>query len=56
MKSAVSFALSRQTDPSDLAKAVDEDSIRVGMADFEAALGEVRPAFGANTNDLKMCW
>ncbi|CAI5500064.1 unnamed protein product, partial [Closterium sp. Naga37s-1] len=29
VKSAVSFALSRQTDPSDLTKAIDEDNIRV---------------------------
>ncbi|CAI7734772.1 unnamed protein product, partial [Closterium sp. NIES-54] len=54
VKSAVSFALSRQTDPSDLTKAIDEDNIRVTMVDFEEALKEVRPAYGANTEQLNM--
>ncbi|CAI5533203.1 unnamed protein product [Closterium sp. Naga37s-1] len=54
VKSAVSFALSRQTDPSDLTKAIDEDNIRVTMVDFEKALTEVRPAYGANTEQLNM--
>ncbi|GJP83692.1 hypothetical protein CLOP_g13819 [Closterium sp. NIES-67] len=54
VKSAVSFALSRQTDPADLTKAVDEDNIRVTMVDFEEALKEVRPAYGANTEQLNM--
>ncbi|CAI5479711.1 unnamed protein product, partial [Closterium sp. Yama58-4] len=54
VKSAVSFALSRQTDPSNLTKAIDEDNIRVTMVDFEEALKEVRPAYGANTEQLNM--
>lgn len=54
MKSAVSFALNRQTDPSNLTRPVDEDNIRVNMADFENALQEVRPAFGANSRELNM--
>lgn len=55
MKSAVSFALSRQVDATDLGKAVDEESIKVTMADFERALVEVVPAFGASTATLERC-
>eukprot|EP00897_Mesotaenium_endlicherianum_P010272 jgi/Mesen1/9273/ME000060S08712 len=55
VKSAVSFALSRQTDPSDLTKPLDEDNLKVTMHDFESALDEVRPAFGANVKELAMC-
>jgi len=55
MKSAVSFALSRQVDATDLGKPVDEESIKVAMADFERALTEVVPAFGAPTASLQRC-
>jgi vesicle-fusing ATPase len=55
MKSAVSFALSRQVDATDLGKAIDEENIKVAMADFERALQEVQPAFGASTGTLERC-
>lgn len=53
VKSAASFALGRAVDVSDLTRAVDEDSIKVTGADFEAALGEVVPAFGASPAALE---
>ena len=55
MKSAVSFALSRQVDATDLGKPIDEESIKVTMADFERALTEVVPAFGASSGTLERC-
>lgn len=55
MKSAVSFALSRQVDATDLGKPVDEEAIKVTMADFERALVEVVPAFGAAVGTLERC-
>ncbi|KAF7144788.1 hypothetical protein RHSIM_Rhsim04G0021300 [Rhododendron simsii] len=54
-KSAVSFALNRQLSMDDLTKSVDEESIKVTMQDFLNAINEVRPAFGASTNDLERC-
>jgi len=54
-KSAVSFALNRQLSMDDLTKPVDEESIKVTMEDFLNALYEVRPAFGASTDDLERC-
>lgn len=53
IKSAASFALKRHVDPEDLSKPLDEDNVKVSMADFESALREVRPAFGANVNQLE---
>jgi vesicle-fusing ATPase len=53
VKSAVSFALNRQVDVSDLSKPIDEDSIKVGMEDFFAALEEVKPAFGSAVEMLE---
>jgi vesicle-fusing ATPase len=55
MKSAVSFALSRQVDATDLGKPVDEESIKVTAADFDRALTEVIPAFGAASGTLERC-
>lgn len=54
-KSAVSFALNRQLSMDDLTKPVDEESIKVTMEDFLNAVYEVRPAFGASTDDLERC-
>lgn len=53
VKSAVSFALNRQTNPDDLSKPLNAEDIKVSMADFEEALKEVRPAFGANVKELE---
>jgi vesicle-fusing ATPase len=55
MKSAVSFALSRQVDASDLSKPIDEDNIKITQADFDRALQEVVPAFGASSDALERC-
>lgn len=53
VKSAASYALNRNVDINDLHKPLDEDNIKVTMGDFEAALEEVQPAFGANTESLQ---
>ncbi|CAN4087392.1 unnamed protein product [Withania somnifera] len=55
VKSAVSYALNRQLSLDDLTKPVDEENIKVTMDDFLHALNEVRPAFGASTDDLERC-
>jgi vesicle-fusing ATPase len=55
VKSAVSFALNRQVDMTDLSKEIDTDLIKVGVQDFEQALAEVKPAFGVNAEALESC-
>ena len=55
VKSAVSFALTRQVDMNDIGAPIDEDNIKVTMADFELALLEVKPAFGASTDLFERC-
>jgi len=55
VKSATSFALNRQLDVNDLSAQIKEENIKVTMADFQAALGEVRPAFGAAVDSLERC-
>ena len=55
VKSAVSFALTRQVDMNDIGAPIDEDNIKVTMADFEMALLEVKPAFGASTDLFERC-
>ncbi|KAK9840836.1 hypothetical protein WJX81_007964 [Elliptochloris bilobata] len=52
VKSAASFALNRQVDLSDLSKPIDEENLKVGMEDFESAIAEIKPAFGAVTETL----
>jgi SpoVK/Ycf46/Vps4 family AAA+-type ATPase len=41
--------------PADLSKQIVEENIKVTMDDFISALNEVKPAFGAAINTLKMC-
>lgn len=53
VKSATSFALNRQVDVNDLSKPIDEEAIKVTMADFLEALEEVKPAFGAVIESLE---
>ncbi|EFN58861.1 hypothetical protein CHLNCDRAFT_29882 [Chlorella variabilis] len=53
VKSATSFALNRQVDVTDLSKPIDEEAIKVTMADFLEALDEVKPAFGAVIESLE---
>ncbi|CAM6081989.1 unnamed protein product [Calypogeia fissa] len=54
VRSATSFALSRQVDFNDLNKGMDEN-IKVMLEDFEQALTEVIPAFGAASASLERC-
>lgn len=42
-------------DLSDLSKPLDEEDIKVTMADFEEALQEVKPAFGVSNESLEAC-
>jgi len=51
--SAVSFALNKHLDIADLNKPIEDDNVKVTMSDFTAALGEVKPAFGAQTETLE---
>lgn len=53
VKDAAAYALNRQVDFSDLHKPLDEENIKVTMQDFERALDEVKPAFGASTETLQ---
>eukprot|EP00191_Tetraselmis_sp_GSL018_P003273 CAMPEP_0177605460 /NCGR_PEP_ID=MMETSP0419_2-20121207/16713_1 /TAXON_ID=582737 /ORGANISM="Tetraselmis sp., Strain GSL018" /LENGTH=667 /DNA_ID=CAMNT_0019099611 /DNA_START=370 /DNA_END=2373 /DNA_ORIENTATION=- len=53
VKGAVSFALHRQVDVSDLSKPVDDENLKVTMADFERALQEITPAFGSDKESLE---
>src|SRR6185437_12194180 len=55
VKSAASFALNRQINPKDLTKPIDPAKVRVARADFEAALAEVKPAFGAARDEFESC-
>uniref|UniRef100_A0A7S0RIV4 Vesicle-fusing ATPase n=1 Tax=Chlamydomonas leiostraca TaxID=1034604 RepID=A0A7S0RIV4_9CHLO len=54
VKDATAYALNRQVDFNDLHKPLDEDNIKVTMADFERALEEVKPAFGTATETLEL--
>lgn len=54
VKDAVAYALNRQVDFEDLHKPLDEENIKVTMSDFEHALEEVKPAFGAATEALQL--
>mmetsp|Transcript_17599 Transcript_17599/g.52878 ORF Transcript_17599/g.52878 Transcript_17599/m.52878 type:complete len:742 (+) Transcript_17599:405-2630(+) len=53
VKAAVSYALNRQVDVSDLSKPIDEENIKVMMEDFNLALEDVKPAFGAIVETLE---
>eukprot|EP00192_Tetraselmis_astigmatica_P006746 CAMPEP_0117653924 /NCGR_PEP_ID=MMETSP0804-20121206/3461_1 /TAXON_ID=1074897 /ORGANISM="Tetraselmis astigmatica, Strain CCMP880" /LENGTH=722 /DNA_ID=CAMNT_0005460153 /DNA_START=175 /DNA_END=2343 /DNA_ORIENTATION=- len=53
VKSAVSFALHRQVNFGDLSTPIDHDALKVSMADFNAALEEVNPAFGSDLCSLE---
>ena len=55
VKSAVSWALNRHVDMSDLSRDIDTDLIKVNQEDFERALEEVRPAFGVSQESLESC-
>jgi len=53
IKAASSYALTRCVDVKDLSKAPDEKSLVVRYDDFERALGDVSPKFGAKSTELK---
>ena len=54
VKSAASYAFARQVQVDNI-KNVEVATLKVGRQDFERALTEVRPAFGASTDDLDAC-
>ena len=53
VKSASSFALNRNINVSDLSAPIDEENLKVEMKDFDAALQEVKPAFGVESESLE---
>ncbi|GFR52621.1 hypothetical protein Agub_g15206 [Astrephomene gubernaculifera] len=53
VKDAAAYALNRNIDFDDLHAPLDEENIKVTMEDFEKALEEVKPAFGASTDTLE---
>ncbi|KAJ3670984.1 hypothetical protein LUZ60_008410 [Juncus effusus] len=55
VKRAISYAVHRQNDMTDLTKPLDEESIKVTVEDFTNGLHAVRPAFGTSTDDLERC-
>jgi len=54
VKSAASFAFARQVQVDNIKK-VEVSDLKVTKEDFDRALSEVRPAFGASTDDLQAC-
>jgi vesicle-fusing ATPase len=53
VKAASSYALTRCVDVKDLSKAPDTSKLIVEYPDFERALGDVEPKFGAKSTELK---
>jgi vesicle-fusing ATPase len=53
VKAASSYALTRCVDVKDLSKALDTKNLMLQFSDFEQALGDVEPKFGAKTQELK---
>jgi vesicle-fusing ATPase len=53
VKAASSYALTRCVDVKDLSKAPDTKNLILQYSDFEAALGDVEPKFGAKSQELK---
>ena len=53
VKAASSYALTRCVDVKDLSKAPDTKNLMVQYEDFERALGDVEPKFGAKSTELK---
>jgi vesicle-fusing ATPase len=53
VKAASSYALTRCVDVKDLSKAPDTKKLVLQYADFERALGDVEPKFGAKSQELK---
>lgn len=55
VRDAVSFALRRAQDPTDITKAADPASVVLTMEDFRGAMDETVPAFGMREGELKGC-
>lgn len=53
VKAATSYALTRCVDVKDLSKAPDEKNLVLQFGDFERALNDVQPKFGAKSTELK---
>eukprot|EP00980_Cylindrotheca_fusiformis_P023161 scaffold10199_cov146-Cylindrotheca_fusiformis.AAC.18 len=53
VKAASSYALTRCVDVKDLSKAPDASKLILQYSDFERALGDVEPKFGAKATELK---
>lgn len=53
VKAASSYALTRCVDPKNLSKAPDTKNLIVQYADFERALNDIEPKFGAKSQELK---
>lgn len=53
VKAASSYALTRCVDVKDLSKAPDDKALILRWADFERALEDVEPKFGAKSQELK---
>lgn len=53
VKAASSYALTRCVDVKDLSKAPDTKNLMLQYADFERALGDIEPKFGAKSTELK---
>lgn len=55
VKTATSYAFSRQIDSKNLTKPIDPEKIKVARADFMQALTEVKPSFGVEKDDFENC-
>jgi len=55
VKAATSYAFSRQIDPKNMTKPLDPEQMRVTRADFAQALGDIKPAFGVETDEFENC-
>lgn len=53
VKAASSYALARIMDPEDLSKGPDLNNLILQYPDFEQALGDIEPKFGAKSQELK---
>lgn len=53
VKAASSYALTRCVDVKDLSKPPDTSKLRLEYRDFEQAMGDVEPKFGAKATELK---
>ncbi len=53
IKAATSYALTRCVDVKDLSKPPDEKNLILKLEDFERALDDVEPKFGAKSQELK---